>query len=196
MSHTKLDKDFCDRFDLAAPRVGVKVFRSEFEDLQYPEWKTIKDEINKSAALFLLVGQELVKSQALAETNTEARDKWKFTQNWIAYEVGVACQRGMDVWVMCDSIPINFPVPYVNNYDVHGLNPEFKPQLDFLKAILFAYVQGRNWPADEKSSWRFQCPHCKAIYNICSQIGKGVVINCPTCLNSLTFPDGWLLPAE
>jgi hypothetical protein len=45
MSHTKLDGECCDRFDSAAARVGLKVFRSEFETIQSPAWKTIKDEI-------------------------------------------------------------------------------------------------------------------------------------------------------
>jgi hypothetical protein len=53
LSHTKLDKDCCDRFDRAAPRVGLRIFRSEFENLQYPEWKTIKEEIDRPVALFL-----------------------------------------------------------------------------------------------------------------------------------------------
>lgn len=42
MSHTKLDKNFCDRFDIMAARVGVKVFRSEFEKIKPPAWSTIK----------------------------------------------------------------------------------------------------------------------------------------------------------
>ena len=73
LSHTKRDSSFCDTFDTIASRVGIKVFRSEFEDIKSPPWKTIKDTIAKSNALFLLVGKELVKSQARAraEYSTE-----------------------------------------------------------------------------------------------------------------------------
>lgn len=57
VSHTRLDKQTYDKFDVAAARVGIKVFRSEYETLVPPAWKTIRDEIERSSALFLLVGQ-------------------------------------------------------------------------------------------------------------------------------------------
>lgn len=132
-----------------------------------------------------------MKSQALSETNAEARERWKFTQNWIAYEIGVACQVGIDVWVMCDRVPINFPVPYLNNYDIWGIQPEFKPQLDFIKSVFTAYVNGRHYPADETSLNRFQCPHCEAVFNLASRLPKKMETNCPTCLKTLSFPNGW-----
>lgn len=119
MSHTKLDREFCDRFDIAAARVGVRVFRSEFETIEPPAWKTIKAQIGKSSAMFLLVGKELAKAQANVDISTEAREEWKHTQNWIAYEIGLACQRGINVWVICQrGVVQNFPVPYLNNYAI------------------------------------------------------------------------------
>ena len=75
MSHTKRDKDFCDRFDTVAVRVGVKVFRSELEDIKAPAWQTIKEEMGKSSAMFLLVGKELVKAQELSDTSKDAREE-------------------------------------------------------------------------------------------------------------------------
>jgi hypothetical protein len=36
LSHTKLDKDFLNRFDNAAARVGLKLYRSEFENIKAP----------------------------------------------------------------------------------------------------------------------------------------------------------------
>jgi len=104
VSHTKLDKDFRDRFDIATSREGAKVFRSELEALESPPWKTIKDAVSNSSALFLLVGKELVAAQSASETDLTAKEQWKFTQNWIAYEIGLACQLGIDVWVLCDSV--------------------------------------------------------------------------------------------
>ena len=41
---------------------------------------------------------------------------WKYTQNWIAYEVGLASLQNIDVWVLCEDTTINFPVPYFNHY--------------------------------------------------------------------------------
>lgn len=63
MSHTKLDKKFCDKFDIAAARVGVKVFRSEFEEIKPPAWQTIKKAMDASSAMFLLVGKKLVEAK-------------------------------------------------------------------------------------------------------------------------------------
>ena len=57
VSHTKRDKEFCDAFDRVCARVGIKAFRSEFEEILTPAWKTIKEAINKSVALFFLVGK-------------------------------------------------------------------------------------------------------------------------------------------
>lgn len=47
MSHTKRDRECCDKFDSVAARVGLRVFRSEFETIKTPAWKTIRDEIKK-----------------------------------------------------------------------------------------------------------------------------------------------------
>lgn len=141
MSHTKLDKDFCNRFDIAAARVGIKVFRSEFEKIKPPAWKTIKRQMDASSAMFLLVGKKLVNAQKASEKNVKLRKEWKHTQNWIAYEVGLACERGIDVWVWCDvGANINFPVPYLNNYVLQGYEAYEKEWrisgIGFLKYVL------------------------------------------------------------
>ena len=118
LSHTKFDKDFCDKFDNICSNVGMKRFRSEFSEIVKPPWRTIKEQLGKSRALFLLVGNELVNHQA-----SQYNPDWRFTQNWISYEVGIAHQLNIDVWVVCDSVQINFPVPYFNNYVPFGLDP-------------------------------------------------------------------------
>ena len=60
ISHTKKDEEFCDIFDRIVARVGIKAFRSEFEAISAPPWKTIKKAMNKSMVLFFLVGKKLV----------------------------------------------------------------------------------------------------------------------------------------
>lgn len=132
ISHTKKDKKICDDFDRIVARVGIKSFRSEFENIPLPPWKTIKNALNESVALFFLVGKELVNSQDSGDSN------WKYTQNWIAYEMGLACQLGIDVWAICDDeVLINFPMPYINNYLVGNLEEEntFK----YLRYVLKKY---------------------------------------------------------
>ena len=198
VSHTKLDSNFCDRFDVAASREGVKVFRSELEAIENPAWKTIRDAINNSSALFLLVGKELVAAQSASETDMKAKEQWKFTQNWIAYEIGIACQLGIDVWVYCDNVNINFPVPYLNNYAIWGIQSIDKESLVFIRTIFSEYCCGRPYPIGvfEKLGLRervFTCQHCGVVFNLHSSLPKGMEIPCPTCLKTLVFPDGWLL---
>ena len=64
LSHTKFDKDFCDKFDNICSNVGMKRFRSEFAEIDEPPWRTIKEQLGKSRALFLFIGKELVNRQA------------------------------------------------------------------------------------------------------------------------------------
>ena len=188
MSHTKLDKDFCDRFDIMAARVGVKVFRSEFEKIKPPAWKTIKRAMDNSSALFLLVGKKLVKAQRASEKDIKLREEWKHTQNWIAYEIGLACERGIDVWVCCDDLKINFPVPYLDNYAIYGSR-------EFWRMILEEYSKGKSFPVVKGSITADRCIYksCRATYNLHSRIYKNGEVICPTCLRINVYNKGWLL---
>lgn len=194
LSHTKRDKDFCDRFEDVSPRTGIKIFRSELEIFETPPWKTIKDAINDSVALFLLIGHELVKSQEDSNHSTVSRQKWKYTQNWISYEIGLACQKGIDVWVQCDSgVLINFPVPYLNNYAIYGVAKDKRDE--FLIEIFEGYKNGKTYPVGFEDKYVYQCPHegCGAAFNLHSFLPEGLTIICPSCLGNLHFKDGWLV---
>ena len=193
VSHSKYDKEFCNNFDSACASVGLERFRSEFENIGRPAWKTINREIKKSTALFLLIGKEVVNRQSAALNDNSTFPDWLFTQNWISYEIGVASQRGIDVWVLCDLVPINFPVPYLNNYDISGINLENPDYRSFIYTVLNLYKLG--FPLSLNKDLRFSCPkpHCGATYNLWTKLPKGSQIICPTCLNNLPFPDGWLL---
>ena len=104
ISHTKKDAEFCNIIDDAIEKIGFKRFRASLEEIQRPEWKTIRNELNNSNVLILVVGKELVKNQS------SHNDEWHFTQNWIAYEIGLASEREIDIWVICDDVRINFPI--------------------------------------------------------------------------------------
>ena len=187
MSHTKLDKNFCDRFDIMAARVGVKVFRSEFEKIKSPAWRTIKKAMDASSAMFLLVGKELVKAQEASDEDPKAREEWKHTQNWIAYEIGLACERGIDVWVWCDGVTINFPVPYLNNYVLHGVG-------SVMRSVIELYSEGESvplgvWGREVRCAYK----RCKATYGLHSKVAIDGEVTCPTCLKIYTFPEGWQL---
>ena len=190
LSHTKKDKEFCDTFDNVCAREGIKCFRSEYEKIPRPAWKTIREAMKKSFAMFFLVGQELAKSQ---DSNDP---EWRYTQNWIAYEIGLACQMGIDVWVICDDVLINFPIPYFNNYLTVSLR--HRPTFDYLREILEEYKKGRTFPypyIDDLGNYDVSCPNddCKIEFNLHMSLQPGEKIRCPQCLNDMVFESGFLI---
>lgn len=178
LSHTRLDRDFCDRFDNICANVGIRRFRSEFAYIERPSWRTIKKQLGESRALFLLVGKKLVEQQAKSDS-----PDWKFTQNWISYEVGIAHQRNIDVWVICESAKINFPVPYFNNYLPFGL--EGPDRMAYLAYVLSKYQQDDGFSFEAtQGRLHASCPACGIDFNlhVSLQAGRAVVIVCPQCL--------------
>ncbi|MBA7473901.1 hypothetical protein ES707_09247 [subsurface metagenome] len=173
-------------FDVACARVGLRAFRSEFETIGTPQWETIKEAMEKSIAMFLLVGKQLVAHQASPTAD------WKHTQNWIAYETGLACQRGIDVWVYCDNVKINFPVPYFNNYAVYGMRT--KRNFEFLRSILTKYNRGETFAAPIEGKYT-HCPRkeCGIDFNLHSKLPLGTKIRCPQCLRNMVFKKGFRL---
>jgi len=141
--------------------------------------------MEKSIAMFLLVGKQLVAHQASPTAD------WKYTQNWIAYETGLACEKGIDVWVYCDNVDINFPVPYFNNCALFGLDT--KKNFEFLKKILTRYNSGQTFPVP---TWdrAIRCAYedCRIEYNLHSELPPGKVIRCPQCLRTVVFKKGFL----
>jgi len=141
--------------------------------------------MDASTAMFLLVGKELVKAQEASEKDPKLREDWKHTQNWIAYEIGLACERGIDVWVWCDGVDINFPVPYLNNYAIHG-------QEKWIRGILEEYSKGNTYPLGIKGIEDY-CPYkeCGTRFNMHSKIPVNGKVACPTCLKKMVYPKGW-----
>ena len=187
VSHTQKDVEFCDIFDRACDRVGIRAFRSEFEKIEFPAWETIRNAIRASRVLFLLVGKELAKAQMSGDPS------WAHTQNWIAYEIGIACERGMDVWVICDDVGINFPVPYLNNYLPVSLR--HKEVFNTFLEVLKIYAGGNEITFPDPG-FAIECSYkadCKAIYNLPLQIQPSGRIVCPQCLREIEFPSGHLL---
>jgi len=191
VSHTQRDMDFCDAFDRVCASVGIKRFRSEFESISPPAWKTVKEAMNNSIALFFLVGNQLVVSQDLNYP------EWRYTQNWIAYEIGLACQRAIDVWAICDDVLINFPMPYINNYLTVSL--KHKPAFDYLRFVLEEYKRGEVFPVPyvdvRGKRLDVACPRddCGTEFNLHVELQPGEEIRCPQCLKDMVFPEGHLI---
>ena len=196
ISHTKVDKEFCNRFDSACARAGIKSFRSELETITTPAWSSIREAIRKSCALFLLVGKELVRFQG--SKDPELIKKWRYTQNWIAFEIGVACERDEDVWVLCDDVLINFPVPYLNNYFPRGLGEGKTEAFEYIVKILKVYKQRGAFPVPYKTmdehhnflpmDYSVVCPRCAAKFNLQVYLEPRTQIICPQCLQAIRVP--------
>ncbi len=184
-SHTKLDSEFCDVFDRACARVGIDAFRSEYESIELPAWQTIRNELRQSKALFLLVGKSLIDAQ-----KTHSSD-WEYTQNWISYEIGIASQLGIDVWVLCDEVKINFPVPYLNNYVPYTIRKEenFKKFV----SVLQDYANGKKYGLDSTDAVTCPWEECSISYNFDATVPKGGKIVCPCCLKPMVFHKGHLI---
>ncbi|RZN16452.1 MAG: hypothetical protein EF812_00010 [Methanosarcinales archaeon] len=109
---------------------------------------------------------------------------------------------GIDVWAICDDIPINFPMPYINNYLTVNLRDRLS--FDYLKGILELYTCGKTFPLsddmfDYGDDHSVSCPYdgCKMKFNfhLPSQPGKlqpgelqpGETIKCPQCLKNMVM---------
>ncbi|MCB4792051.1 MAG: hypothetical protein LHV68_09205 [Elusimicrobia bacterium] len=193
ISHTKHDKEFLNSLDTVLARCELGSFRSELEQISNPAWKTLRDEMRKSTAMFLVIGNNFRTLQSQGTLS------WKHTQNWIAYEIGMACQLELDVWVICENIPrLNFPVPYLNNYiyvNLSGLaflggKPTHSDakinSFEYLKSVLDQYSKGYQFPINSKS---INCPYknCGATYNLHNNFHNSQSFICPQCLQSLSF---------
>ena len=186
LSHTRQDIEFVNIVSRSCTDAGLFPYRAEFNDLERPEWKSIKKEMQKSCALILVGGRKLVDSQ------NKHDNSWHYTQNWIAYEIGLAHQLGIDVWVVCDNLDINFPVPYLNNYFVNNLkNAEiYRYFVDKLKF----YVDYPRQPFPLISGTKrylMECPYCGNVYNLHLDVKESETIICPTCLQKIEFPKGF-----
>jgi hypothetical protein len=185
-SISKQDKDTAKRFDSIAGKEKITVYKSEYETLKTPAWQTIKEALQNSKALFLLVGPKLV------ETKNKGGNEWSLIRGWISYAVGIALTLNLDVWVICDNgVTINFPVPYVNNY---SMGIETKPN-GYEAKVLRGYAEGSTFEFGYSKSRRYYCPNkaCGAQFNLHNVLQKGDSIVCPMCLKVLTFPNGWQL---
>jgi len=191
ISHTERDVEYCDIFDRACARAGIRAFRSEFETIEAPAWKTIKNEMTKSCAMFLLIGKELVRFQESYDPN------WRYTQNWIAYEIGLACQLNIDVWVICDDVRINFPVPYFNNYLPFPFSLRNNESFKYMRGVLECYNAGSRFSYPHVDSDGFSigtcCPYegCSIKFNLHATLQPGEAILCPCCLKEITYPEGF-----
>jgi hypothetical protein len=129
ISHSAKDKEISSFFIRKFGNTSVKPVLMEYEKWSRnnrPNWRWIKDEIQKSSALFLVLTKNLVKNE--------------YTQNWVAFEIGVAATShpAIPIFVFREH-NIDFPVPYLNYYfDQPMSNTNLVSQRDVSSTILNA----------------------------------------------------------
>jgi hypothetical protein len=106
ISHSGKDREIVDAIIRSFNDTGVKpilVEDMEWSSNPEPNWLWIKNQIIKSQALFVILSKGLVAQE--------------YTQNWVAFEIGVAagCDPPKPVCVMTGE-QVKFPVPYLNHF--------------------------------------------------------------------------------
>jgi hypothetical protein len=143
----------------------------EFENIKPPAYQSIKDFVNGSNALFVLLSPQLLEP---------AR---RHTANWIAFEIGLAAnwrshflipritQDRIDVYVFEPfDEPVDFCVPYCTYYMQHSGS---EGELRFLRELI------ENAPFHNKGI-PIKCPYadCQIEFKLLADIENFV---CPTC---------------
>lgn len=186
VSHSQLDRDIRGSFDSVFARAGVIGKCMEFEKLSYPQWRTIKDEMYRSDAVFLLLGPNIRSSI--------------YTQNWVASEVGLACGLNKDVWVFEQhGVTIDFPIPYLTDYMIYDLS--IREHFEYVRNILEGYkrpptifplfADPRDTRGIPKGAFLAVCPHegCGMRFFMHTSIEK---FYCPSCRRQLEMSTGEL----
>ena len=170
ISHSKDDRRL-DFFHRVISGLHTKAVWMEFENIKPPAYQSIKDFVNESNALFVLLSSQLL---------DPAR---RHTANWIAFEIGLAAnwrshflipritQDRIDVYVFEPSDePVDFCVPYCTYYMQYSGS---EGELRFLRELI------ENAPFHNKGI-PIKCPYgdCQIEFKLLTDIENFV---CPTC---------------
>ena len=103
ISHSRDDENLLDELDRVFGKLPMKQYRASFEDQSPPVSADLKNEINESAAMIVVLGRN-----AQAKTHTMI---------WIGWEAGVAAEAGIPVWILEDvSSNVTEPIPSFTDY--------------------------------------------------------------------------------
>ncbi|MCL5949242.1 MAG: toll/interleukin-1 receptor domain-containing protein [Candidatus Bathyarchaeota archaeon] len=181
ISHSRRDENIRKTFNELLALAGVKSVCMEFEDMEGQKWNQIRDVVNHSDAVFVLMGENVNCSN--------------HTQNWISFEVGLACAFKKRIWVFEKaSSKVDFPIPYVTDYVIYD-SLEKKEVTSYLKKIVDAYGgQGEtafftnaDVPLNCFPKWTLVLLYkCKSTYTFYNPLISPVVISkihllCPSC---------------
>ena len=108
ISHSKRDEQLVQNIQTILINVGHTPIIEEFipESMKEPiPNEEIRKNVQQSDAVFLFLTDEIVRT--------------KYTENWVIYEVGLASDRQIPVFVFeRKGFPIHYPIPYITDYMV------------------------------------------------------------------------------
>lgn len=183
VSHSQYDQDIRTYFDTIFARTGVIPKCMEFETIYPPAWAEIKQQISGSEAVFLLLGPNIRRTC--------------FTENWVAFEVGVSCAFNKAVWVFePNGIANNFPIPYLTDYVIY--DAQAREHFDYIRTIIEGYRRQssllplfvddrtkRNIPKGRPITCEYE--NCGSTYSLHTEITN---FYCPSCRQQLPRPSG------
>ncbi|MGI0154681.1 MAG: hypothetical protein ACREDE_00880 [Thermoplasmata archaeon] len=162
-------------FERACAKAGVELREMELEAPERPPWRSIRREIVRSQVLFVSL------CEALSGID------YRHTQNWIDYEVGLACMRNMPIWVFQpEGTEIDFPVPYATHTLVYGFENDehikwLGDELRHLKMKGAGYYDTAPFPSERyDGNPRATCtnPSCGLEF---FQLNRTGAFRCPSC---------------
>lgn len=109
ISHSKRDEEIINVFCRAFALTQMKAILEEFDNYVVPPYSKIRADVQSSSASFVLLSPNL--------------NSTRYTQNWVSFEVGLACALNKPVWVYEQlGEPVQFPVPYLTDYIAYDPN--------------------------------------------------------------------------
>ena len=179
ISHSKDDPN-SDEFHKIFSGIESRGVWMEFEKYDTPPFISIREYVNSSDALFVLLSRHLVNKL--------------HTINWVSFEVGLAanCKKkqgkmGLDVWVFDPlSENIYFPVPYCTHYMRYRTSSAF---IQLMKGIVTRKSKPLGIPVD--------CPYmdCKVSFTYfrtpIRSNSPAHSIQCPTCRRPIEVQNYW-----
>jgi hypothetical protein len=175
ISHSGKDRDILDEILQSFSGTGVEpVLMEERLHNGEPNWLWIKREIQKSDALFVILSRGLVAQE--------------HTQNWVAFEIGVAagCEPPKPVFVITGE-SVRFPVPYLDHYFPYSMTvktPRFAgvPDSEWKGAIDGVMKQYIRNPRHSPEMDRVSCRGCRVSFYA---HGSEREFNCPCCAQKM-----------
>ena len=196
ISHSKKDEDLVLGIKKILENIGHAPIIEEFiskEKQQEIPYEEIRSNVNKSSFVFLFLTDSVIETE--------------YTKSWIIYEVGVASNASIRVFVFERiGTPIPYPIPYVTDFAL--FNPDRtddmleiqklaknlgKIRRDLLTAgagaavgsmfgplgLVLGAIGGYVLGPKQEKPPRVKCPHCSVTFNYYSLRIKD--FNCPCC---------------